>query len=289
MEKTSTLLGFLLAVFVMWAGVISHSSRPWIFLDAHALIVVIGGTLAAGFIAYPLRRFQDLWRFLMLAVLYPSKTAMLKVVEETIRLHGIVNYGYKAWEMKFSSHPFLAEGYKLIRRDQLGPEEFQSVLIKRNQFFKDRYQSDAKMLIALAKFPPAFGLLGATTGMIAMMSGLGVGGEDTIGPAMAIALVATFWGIALSNFLLLPLADHAKRLAEEQSRLRNLMINGLIMVHRRTSIELLYQTLIGYLPLEQRDDAGLMELKRALETLTTLASDMEITVTDTRERRRNAR
>src|SRR5665213_2509183 len=94
-------------------------------------------------------------------------------------------------------HPFLIEAYLISARNDMTHAEFKMILQGRRQRFQERNAWEAKILTALAKFPPAFGLLGATTGMIAMMSNLGGGGKEIIGPSMAIALVATFWGCLL--------------------------------------------------------------------------------------------
>lgn len=261
----SVLTGLAIAGYVLWQGVIAHATKPSIFLDTHAMILVLGGTVAAGFIGFPMGRFVDLFRFLAMGVLYPMKLGRLKVAKEVLQLAAVMEEAVAREEVTVPCHPFLGEGYRLLRRGNLKPDEFKRVLAQRNGNFRQRYLADAKMLTALAKFPPAFGLLGATTGMIAMMSNLGSSGQDSIGPAMAIALVATFWGIALANFVLLPLADHAAKLADDQTQLRTMMMAGLVLLQQRSEARFLYEMMQSYLPVDQRDSYELIALKDAVE------------------------
>ena len=129
------------------------------------------------------------------------------------------------------------------------------------EYFRKSYQSDAKTLNALAKFPPAFGLLGASTGMITMMTNLGKGGAETIGPAMAIALVATFWGIAVANLILLPLADFAAKAAQDDTHVREMIYEGLLLLKKKESQAYILQVVNGYLPIDSRYSLSIPDVK----------------------------
>ena len=261
----STLIGFAIAAAVIWLGVIAHSAKPTMFLDAHAIILVLGGTVAAGLIAFPFSKFIDLFRFITTGVLYPQKRAHGKIVEEIMLLLADQHVKSEHRAVGRTSHPLLAEGCRLMQKGELNEAEFKQVLLQRSQRFKERYLSDAKTLNALAKFPPAFGLLGATTGMISMMTNLGASGQDSIGPSMAIALVATFWGIAVANMVLLPLSDHATKLAADDSQLRTLITTGLVLLNRRVSPAVMLEHMIGFLPVKDRDDTKWRQLQAQVE------------------------
>ncbi|MGZ3734595.1 MAG: MotA/TolQ/ExbB proton channel family protein, partial [Bdellovibrionota bacterium] len=202
----SSLLGVLVGVGVVWFGIIGHSVRPEIFLDSHAIILVVGGTLAAGLFAFPIGKFLELFDFLLTAV-SSEKKKRYRLAKELVEIVGSTpQVAAVTGNQRECSHPLLQEGYDLIVKRAVPESDYKRIMLQKNQRFRDQYLSDARALTALAKFPPAFGLLGATTGMISMLTGLSSGGQATIGPSMALALVATFWGIALANFVLLPLA-----------------------------------------------------------------------------------
>lgn len=252
--KIHTLIGFLAAGAVLWFGVLSPAARPDVFLDPHALILVFGGTLAAALIAYPFQQFEDLANFLVMAAIFPTRKSLPKAVEHLLILSGHPDFTMLETELRKDMHPYLVEGYLLAKRSDLTSAELKFVLQSRHHRFKERYAWDARALSALGKFPPAFGLLGASAGMIAMMTNLGAAGKDSIGPSMAIALVATFWGIAIANLLFLPLADHATRLNSEDTQLRLMISTALVMIHERVRPSVLLEHLIGFLPLAQRNN-----------------------------------
>jgi len=253
----STFLGLGAAGAVLWYGVFAGTVRKDIFWDPHALILVLGGTFAAACIAFPMSQFRDLWTFFSAGALFPTEKAHLKTIEHILLLSPRPDLATIDPTVRLRFHPYLLEGYILMRKQEWDPLEYRALLMNRNQRFKERYGMDAKTLTALAKFPPAFGLLGATTGMIAMMTGLGPGGKETIGPAMAVALVATFWGIAIANFILLPLADHANRLNTEDARLRLMIATGLTLIHQGSRPAALYEHMIGFLPVSERSEPAL--------------------------------
>lgn len=261
----SAILGIVISVLVVWLGVMGHATRPTLFLDTHALLLVFGGTLGAALVAYPLKNFREILSFLFMAVLYPKKKAYGKLIEQLLELSAFPDPQQLTAENRKAHHPFLAEGYRLIQRQQLSLPEFKSVLQQRSMRFRERYVADARMLAALGKFPPAFGLLGATTGMIAMMTDLAGTNQDSIGPSMAIALVATFWGIALANFIILPLADHASKLADDDTNMRLLIMTGLVLIYQRARPYVILDHLIGFLPVEERENPQFRSLAERAE------------------------
>lgn len=262
----STILGLVAAFLVIWFGVIAGTARKEIFLDKHALILVLGGTFAAALIAFPISQMRDLWSFFSMGAMFPPDKGFVKTIGHLMMLSTRPLLANVDPAVRQTIHPYLLEGYTLMRKQEWDSAEFRMILHSRNQRVKERYGGDAKALTALAKFPPAFGLLGATTGMIAMMTSLGESGKDSIGPAMAVALVATFWGIALANLVFLPLADHCTRLNTEDARLRLMIATGLALIHQEQRPAVVFEHLIGFLPVAERGDPALQQALIAAES-----------------------
>ena len=248
----SSLLGVFVGIAVVWFGVVDHTVRPQIFLDTHALILVLGGTLAAGLFAFPISKFFELFDFLLTAVRSQDKKRY-KLAKELVDLLGATSQiaGMNATSRE-CSHPLLQEGYELVVKRAVPESDYKRIMLQKNQRFRDKYLSDARALTALAKFPPAFGLLGATTGMISMLTGLSSNSQASIGPSMAIALVATFWGIALANFLILPLADRATKLSSDESQLRTMIITALVLLYQGSSRATVIEHVASYLSPRER-------------------------------------
>ncbi|MCC2679343.1 MAG: hypothetical protein K0R29_1919 [Pseudobdellovibrio sp.] len=252
----TSLLGAAAAIAVVYYGGIKGVKNPVMFLDTHAIILVVGGTLAATFLAFPYKQLTQLFDFIIFGVFSSKKTDYLKLVDELSEINQCYQNKNQQARTKEYSHYFLREGVNLLFEPALTHEDLEEVLDLRVQAFKKRYQQDAKTLNAIAKYPPAFGLLGATTGMIAMMTNLGgPGGTSAIGQAMAVALVATFWGIATANFVFLPLSDNAQKACTSDEFTRNFIKEGILLIHRNTQPKVFIERLTSMLPLEERIEA----------------------------------
>ena len=250
----SSWVGFGIAGAVLFFGVFHALPHPGLFLDGHALLLVCGGTLAAALISLRFRKLEDLASMLVFGMLLKRNKPTLHHARELLEL-STVSFSYRTILFDFEfTHPFAKEAFELAKKDYLPESELKILMLKRNEYFKRSYQSDAKALHNLGKFPPAFGLLGATTGMIAMMTQLGAGAQDQIGPAMAVALVATFWGIAVANLLILPLADFAKKAAGEDQITRQMIAEIMLMIRQGQDPALVSERLCTYLPPHMRRD-----------------------------------
>jgi len=225
----SLITGFFLACATLWFGVFKSVSNPLFYFDSHALILVCGGTISATLIAFPFKQLLNL-ADTFLIWLIRKKIPDYKIVEEMYE----VSIQYKKYKNLAStlefSHPFINEGFAFVTSNDYDANQIQEILIKRIIAYRKKMQNDGKILSAISKFPPAFGLLGASTGMIAMMLNLNSGGTQMIGSALAVALVATFWGIGLSNLVFLPLSDFANKIAQDDAHTRLIIMEGLILI-----------------------------------------------------------
>lgn len=250
----SSWAGIFVAGLVLYLGVFRSLPNSQLFLDSHALILVCGGTLAAALISMKYKKLEELGSLFLYGLLLKRTKSALHHAQELLVFSKLVRQ-YQTLVVNFEfSHPFAKEAFEIAKKNYVDDQELQTLLLKRNEYFKRSYEGDAKALNALGKFPPAFGLLGATTGMIAMMTRLGEGAQDQIGPAMAIALVATFWGIAVANLFILPLADYANKAAKEDQVTRQMIAEAVLLIRQNCETRLLAERLCTYLPPYMRQD-----------------------------------
>lgn len=261
-EKASMNKSFLFGIFVVssviYFGILSHAKSPLVFLDPHAILIVIGGTLAAGFIAFQGQSLTRVLDFVIWGALFRRKRRYLKVAKDI----AVVRSSYLTGKNPPNADtfdPFLREGIEFLFDRKTTSVGLVDLLRTRSSYFSKLYRNDAKVLASLAKYPPAFGLLGAATGMIEMMQNLGGGGSAGIGQAMAVALVATFWGIAIANFFILPLADAATRASQDDATLRDLIIDGLKLIKDEVGDQQFKGHLRGYLSLEERHNFNVID------------------------------
>lgn len=254
----SFLFGIFVVSSVIYFGILSHAKSPLVFLDPHAILIVIGGTLAAGLIAFQGQSLTRVLDFVIWGALFRRKRRYLKVAKDI----AVVRSSYLSGRHPPNADafdPFLREGIEFLFDRKTTSSGLVDLLRTRSNYFSKLYRNDAKVLVSLAKYPPAFGLLGAATGMIEMMQNLGGGGSAGIGQAMAVALVATFWGIAIANFFILPLADAATRASQDDATLRDLITDGLKLIKDEVGDQQFKGHLRGYLSLEERLNFNVMD------------------------------
>lgn len=224
-----------------------------LYFDPSSLLLVFGGTIAAVLLAFSTTHLAQVFDFVLFGVFRYKKTDYVTLIEEFADVQQAVAQGDDQIMFRGFSHPFLAESVALLMKRSLSLDETASLLQDRVFVFNRRYLQDAKILTSIAKYPPLFGLLGATSGLISMMTQMsGAGVSGAMGLNFAIALVSGFWGIALSSFVILPLADHAQKSFESDEFTRNFIKEGVLLIKSNVNRKYLIEKLASMLPIEQR-------------------------------------
>ncbi len=247
----SSTLGFLLMGTTLYVTVLADSPNPDALLDWKSIALVLGGTLAAGLCIFPFSRLLELEKFIWHGVILKKTTNVRQLAEDIVRAAVLPQSERRHLPHCEASHPFLLEGFNLIAENELDTKNLRDTLEKRSAYFKTSYSNDAKMLATLAKFPSSLGMLGSTVGLVNMMFNLGNGAEG-IGPAMALALVTTFWGLITTYMILMPLADYAARLNSEDILVRQLIVEGLMLIKKNEKPMLVLRKVNGFLALQDR-------------------------------------
>lgn len=246
------LIGLAAIATIVWISIIDPSPRPEVLLDWRSMLLVLGGTAAVAIVIYPASRLMDLYRFVIYGIVLKKLPSVSEVAKQIVTASALGPGEHELYPLCPSSHPFLTEGYQLLAENILNEEDLHEVLTRRSQYFKSNYLNDAKILSTLGKFPSALGMLGSTVGLVDMMSGLSKMGQAGIGEAMALALVTTFWGLIFTYLLFMPLSDYAMRLNSEDTTLRQLIVEGILMIKRREDPRIIVDKINGFLALQDR-------------------------------------
>ncbi len=233
--NVSSLFGLLMALSIA-IGAAATATKNWkVFLDWHAMLIVVGGTIAASLISFSGPKLVGLFKVFFVKVLgrqQEIKVAFNEIVD--------LAKGYRENEKYLKDKVgtlkchFLREAIELMVKGGIDPAELDGILRMRADAIHHRHEQDAEMFKALSKFPPAFGLMGAVMGMIAMMQNLG--GADamaSVGPSLAVALVATLYGIAIANFIFLPLGENLHKLNKMDSIIRKMVLYGVKLIRMK--------------------------------------------------------
>ncbi|MBI3534844.1 MAG: MotA/TolQ/ExbB proton channel family protein [Deltaproteobacteria bacterium] len=229
----SSSFGVLLGVGVMYLALSSITGNINFFLDYHAILIVIGGTTAAASISYPLIKVLSLLKVFILRVLGRNKVDFKGVISQLIELNKKASVGITAINEYIPQikHDFLKEAVTLVGSGILTEKEIKTTLEQRVNTTEARYMFEANMFKNIGRFPPAFGLLATTLGMISLLQKIGQpDSQKMIGPAMSIGLIGTLYGIALANLVFLPIAENLTERTQEEMRLRKMIIEGAVML-----------------------------------------------------------
>ena len=241
------LSGFLMTVAIRHLGQSVTS-----YYDFVALVMVVGGTVTLGLILLPWEYRKDLktvGQFLM----RPEKRRYKKALSEVL---DTLRTGRFASTEKtlFLYQRILAEGAEL---SQLGftRERLESILSERVFQSVKRWKKIANSVRSLAKYPPAFGLMGTVFGLVNIMKSLaGAADAGKLGVEMSVALIATMYGLLVANFVVNPIGELIVKKAEEEEEYAHLAMEAILMMKDQTPLLESIEMLNSMVPEEQRQD-----------------------------------
>jgi chemotaxis protein MotA len=245
----SAIIGFIICAVVLFLGVTESEGARQILINKHAIIIVIGGTLASTFISFPITKVIKLSGVALKKLIGISHIDYQRTISEVIGVAEQAQRDPNAIRAGIGNvkDPFLKEGLQLLA-DGATEEQLSDIMRTRIETFRRRHIAEANMFKTIGKFPPAFGLLGTTLGMITLLNQLGgVDAQKLVGPAMAIGLVATLYGIGTTNFLLIPIAENLSALGAEDYASRNMILEGLLMIKRKVHPVLVEEKMKSFL------------------------------------------
>ncbi|GIK81822.1 MAG: MotA/TolQ/ExbB proton channel family protein [Pseudorhodoplanes sp.] len=222
------------------------------FLDYHAAIVIFGGSFAATLIRFPL---TSIFHGVPMGMKYAftlRRITQRELVEEIAGLAEIARKnGPIGLERVEIDDPFLAKGVRYVA-DGYDADFIRDNLERDRDNFLTHLDEGQKIYRAIGDCAPAFGMVGTLIGMVQMFANMT--DPSKLGPYMAVALLATFYGAAVANLFCLPIADklHVKLLDEEINR--TLIIDGVLMMRDSKSPALVREMLLAYLPEKHRHE-----------------------------------
>src|SRR6266851_10145472 len=220
------------------------------FYDMHAAIVIFGGSFAATLIRFPL---ASILHGVPLGIKYAftmRRMTQRDLVDEIARLAEISRkLGPLGLEKETVADEFLATGVRYVA-DGYDANFIREALERERETFLTHLDEGQKIYRAVGDCAPAFGMVGTLIGMVQMFANMT--DPSKLGPFMAGALLATFYGAALANMFCLPIADklHLKLVDEEINR--TLIIDGILMIREAKSPTLVREMLLAYLPEKHR-------------------------------------
>lgn len=244
----ATLIGLISGFSILAWSIFSATGDAAIFWDPAGMAIVLGGVIASTFICYPMNAVfgvfgtfgKALRRDDLQATIYISE---LQHLAQQIMAGGTVKLEKELTETR---NYFLKDALRMLV-DRYPPDRLRAIMEASIINARERELAEAAILRTMAKFSPAFGMVGTLIGLIVMFKNMG-SDLSAIGPAMAVAMMTTFYGLLFAYLIFLPIAIKIERRIDERALLMQIIMEGVILVSKKTPPQLLVDELKAYLP-----------------------------------------
>lgn len=247
-----TIIGISVGVAMTALGILlgGVGIGPYISIDSVAIVIL--GSFGAMMVANPLGRMLGVVGIIKHAFSVPSLNegeliGQLVSFSDRARKEGLL-----ALEdtMDSISDEFMRKGIQLVV-DGTDPDIIKTILYADLNQLQTRHEVGAKVLDDWSKIAPAFGMIGTLVGLIAMLGNIG-GDSAAIGRGMQTALVTTLYGSFLANLLLIPWKSKLEDRDRDETRVKEIVIEGILSIQSGDNPRILLEKLVSYLPPSQR-------------------------------------
>jgi chemotaxis protein MotA len=241
--------GFGIVATVM---ILDGGSPARLFAAPSAILLTIGGALVATIISYPLKEISALPKWFMLAFMSPSYdpqsaiTTLSKMADKA-RREGLLALEE---ESKKLSDEFLKKGVMMVV-DGVDPAQVRAILEIEIKHLRERHEAGGINFFAAAGgYGPTMGIIGTVMGLITVLQELDNPG--TLGESIAVAFLATLWGIMSANLIWLPLSGKLRAKSEEEIAYRHLIMEGVLALQAGENPRIVKEKLNAFLPPKAR-------------------------------------
>jgi chemotaxis protein MotA len=224
-----SLIGIVLAFVAILGGNYLEGGHVGALINGPAASIVIGGTLGAAFLQAPVHVLKRSgvvirWIFLPPKIDLPAGIARVVSWSMTARKEGLLGLESVA---DLERDDYARKGLQLLV-DGAEPEAIRSILEVDLYTQEGRDIQAAKVFESMGGYAPTIGIIGAVMGLIHVMGNLA--DPSKLGSGIAVAFVATIYGVGFANLLLLPIASKIKAVALRQSRYREMLLEGILSI-----------------------------------------------------------
>jgi chemotaxis protein MotA len=250
----ATPLGIAVGLFGIIGGLIAEKGEIGDIAQATAALIVLGGTLGAVLVTTPLSQFLSAGKRILDLILVstPSAPATVETIVEfatKARRQGIISLESDADNV---TDPFFRKAMNLAV-DGTPLQDLRRQMELEIAIHERRAESEAKVYETAGGYAPTIGIIGAVLGLIQVMKQLD--NLEEVGHGIAVAFVATIYGVGLANLLLLPAAAKLRARAEEMTLHRELVLDGVASIVEGLNPKLIRLKLEAYLENSQRSPA----------------------------------
>ncbi len=261
-----TAIGLTAGFGVIIVGIINGGGELYWFLNVNSVLLVLGGTIAATLVNYPLKVFLGVGSILK-NVFIKERFDYIQTIEQLVqkaekaRKDGILSL---EGELDQIESKFLRKGIELAINER-DSARLRDYLRMEMSNIMSRHISGQEIFLYMGSYAPAFGMLGTVLGLIVMMNNFGGSGDETLNfdvaakfaellGGMGLALITTFYGVLFANLIFLPIGGKLKRKSEDELMMKNIIVEGIISLHSKEHPILIREKLMTFIPSNLRTE-----------------------------------
>jgi chemotaxis protein MotA len=271
----ATILGILAGtICIGWT--IIDGGEPQAFIDVPSMAVVFGGGIASVLISYRMSEVINILKVVAQAFKF-KKTSNEDVIRLLVRLSQKARReGLLALESEQEEidDPFIRQSIQLIV-DGVEPEMIRDCMGLELATLQSRHEKGQGLFKTMAALFPAWGMIGTLMGLINLLKELN--DASNIGPAMALALVTTFYGAIVAYFICQPIATKLKVKSQEEIMQKEMIIEGILSIQAGENPRLMEYKLKTFLSPKQKEQYDAAQSSTASEAARSGAAGEPIT------------
>ena len=241
----TTLIGIFVAGGLVISSILLGGSGTW-FVNYPSMMIVIGGTMGATLLAYPLKEVLGVFGVVKNVFMHKSQspTGLIPIMTrlaKRARQEGLLSFES---QLKRINDGFLARGMQMAI-DGMESDDIENVLSTELIYLEERHSLGSEVFTTMGTFAPAIGMLGTIIGLVQML--MQMTDPSKIGEPMAVALLTTFYGTLLANLFFLPVAGKLKTRSKQEILHKQMVIEGVTAIQSGDNHRIVEQKLKAYL------------------------------------------
>ncbi len=259
--KLSTLFGIILGLAAIFGAYILEGGSYDSLFVLPAMIIVFGGTIAAGLAGSSFKQIAKLPRLFLIAF-NPPKYDRLAIINQIVeyatiaRKEGILFIESKLDKVK---HPFMKKLFKICI-DGADPDALMKIVDAEIYYLSNRHNANIDLFAKLGGYSPTMGIIGTVMGLISTLASAG-SDPNVLIRHIATAFIATMWGILMANVVWLPVGDKLKRIHKEELEIMNIIVDGIQSVQLGENPSVIRSKLLSAFPLPEQEKIAKMYSK----------------------------
>ncbi len=241
----ATIIGFILALVGIILGLVLEGGSVMELTQPTAFMIVMGGTIGATMISFPMGLFLEALKGLK-DVIMPSSLDPDKIIEDLVqystkaRKEGIISLEADVKQIK---DPFLKKAL-MMAVDGADPKELRHTLESQLERIEEHGLTIPKVWESAGGYAPTIGIIGAVMGLIQVMKHLE--NIEEVGHGIAVAFVATIYGVGFANIGFIPFAGKMTLLHKKNMVIKEMILDGVLLVIEGVNPMIMRDKLSGF-------------------------------------------